>query len=130
MDQQVSQMFNQDRLIQHLGAHLVSYNHNYAKIELKVTEQHLQGHQTCNGAVIFALADAAFAIACNTGEHPAVGQHCGIHYLKPGLLGDTLTAVAEHKTSSGRSGIYDIQVINQHDQIVAEFRGTSRLIIR
>ncbi len=47
MDEQVSQMFNQDRLIQHLGAHLVSYNHNYAKIELKVTEQHLQGHQTC-----------------------------------------------------------------------------------
>jgi len=25
MDQQVNQMFNQDRLIQHLGAHLVSY---------------------------------------------------------------------------------------------------------
>ena len=52
MDQQVNQMFNQDRLIQYLGAHLISYNHNYAKIELKVTEQHLQGHQTCNGAVI------------------------------------------------------------------------------
>ncbi|MGE8539484.1 MAG: phenylacetic acid degradation protein PaaD, partial [Acinetobacter sp.] len=24
----------------------------------------------------------------------------------------------------------DIQVINQHDQIVAEFRGTSRLIMK
>lgn len=130
MDQQVNQMFNQDRLIQHLGAYLVAYSHNHAKISLKVTEQHLQGHKTCNGAVIFALADAAFAIACNTGEHPAVGQHCGIHYLKSGVLGDTLTAVAEHRASSGRSGIYDIQVINQHDQIVAEFRGTSRLIIR
>ena len=130
MDQQVNQMFNQDRLIQHLGAHLVSYSYNHAKIELKVTEQHLQGHQTCNGAVIFALADAAFAIACNTGEYPAVGQHCGIHYLKPALLGDTLTAVAEHKASSGRSGIYDIQILNQKDQIVAEFRGTSRLIVK
>lgn len=101
MDQQVNQMFNQDRLIQHLGAHLVAYSHNHAKISLKVTEQHLQGHKTCNGAVIFALADAAFAIACNTGEHPAVGQHCGIHYLKSGVLGDTLTAVAEHRASSG-----------------------------
>ena len=130
MDQQVNQMFNQDRLMQHLGAHLVSYQHHHAKISLKINEQHLQGHQTCNGAVIFALADAAFAIACNTGEHPAVGQHCGIHYLKPGFLGDTLTAVAEHRASSGRSGIYDIQVINQHDQIVAEFRGTSRLIMK
>ena len=79
--------------------------------------------------MIFALADAAFAIACNTGEHPAVGQHCGIH-LKPALLGDTLTAIAEHKASSGRSGIYDIQILNQKDQIVAEFRGTSRLIVK
>lgn len=38
MDQQVNQMFNQDRLIQYLGAHLISYNHNHAKIELKVSE--------------------------------------------------------------------------------------------
>ncbi|WP_104505737.1 hydroxyphenylacetyl-CoA thioesterase PaaI [Acinetobacter indicus] len=130
MDQQVNPMFHQDRLMQHLRAHLVSFGEHSAQIELKITEQHLQGHQTCNGAVIFALADAAFAIACNTGEHPAVGQHCGIHYLKPGLLGDTLTAVAEHKASSGRSGIYDIRVTNQKQQIVAEFRGTSRLIIK
>lgn len=130
MDQPVNQMFNQDMLMQQLGAHLVSHQHNTAQVELKVTEQHLQGHQTCHGAVIFALADAAFAIACNTGEHPAVGQHCSINYLKPGLLGDTLTAKAEHKASSGRTGIYDITVSNQKQQVVAEFRGTSRLIVK
>lgn len=128
MDQVVNPMFNNDVLMQQLGAHLVSFAEHTATVELKITEQHLQGHQTCNGAVIFALCDAAFAIACNTGEHPAVGQHCSINYLKAGMLGDVLTATAEHKTTSGRTGIYDITVTNQKQQIVAEFRGTSRII--
>ena len=130
MDQVVNPMFNDDMLMQQLGAHLVSFSDQAATVELKISEQHLQGHQTCNGAVIFALCDAAFAIACNTGEHPAVGQHCSINYLKAGLLGDVLTASAEHKTTSGRTGIYDITVTNQKQQVIAEFRGTSRIIVK
>lgn len=128
MDQVVNPMFNNDRLMQHLGAHLVSSSDYSATVQLQITEQHLQGHQTCNGAVIFALCDAAFAIACNTGEYPAVGQHCSIHYLKAGVLGDLLTTIAVPKTTSGRTGIYDISVTNQKQEIIAEFRGTSRII--
>lgn len=128
MDQVVNPMFNNDRLMQQLGAHLVSFSDHSAIVQLQITEQHLQGHQTCNGAVIFALCDAAFAIACNTGEYPAVGQHCSIHYLKAGLLGDVLTATAMHKTTSGRMGLYDISVTNQKQRMIAEFRGTSRII--
>lgn len=78
--------------------------------------------------MIFALCDAAFALTCNTGEYPAVGQHCSIHYLKAGVLGDLLTATAVHKTTSGRTGIYDVSVTNQKQEIIAEFRGTSRII--
>ena len=128
MDQLANPMFNNDILMQQLGAHLVSFANHSATIDLKITEQHLQGHRTCNGAVIFALCDAAFAIACNTGEFPAVGQHCSINYLKAGRLGDVLTATAAHKTTSGRTGVYDVTVTNQQQQIIAEFRGTSRLI--
>ena len=128
MDQVVNPMFNHDMLMQQWGAHLVHCSAHTASIALKITEQHLQGHGTCNGAVIFALCDAAFAIACNSGEFPAVGQQCSIHYLKAGQLGDVLTATAEHKTTSGRTGIYDITVTNQKQQVIAEFRGTSRLL--
>ena len=36
MDQQVNPMFHQDRLMQHLGAHLVSFGEHSAQIELKI----------------------------------------------------------------------------------------------
>jgi len=35
MDQQVNQMFNQDRLIQYLGAHLISYTTITQRLNLR-----------------------------------------------------------------------------------------------
>lgn len=123
----IQNLFKQDHLMQQLEASLVECDDHYAKVVFTVKEQHTQGHGTCHGGVIFTLADGAFAMACNT-ETASVGQHCTISYLKPGKIGDTLTATAIFKAPSGRSEIYDITVTNQHDEIIAEFRGISRMV--
>ncbi|EPG40908.1 hydroxyphenylacetyl-CoA thioesterase PaaI [Acinetobacter colistiniresistens] len=120
-------LFQQDAVMQMLGATLISSGHRSAQVQLTVTENHTQGHGTCHGAIIFAIADSAFAIACNS-EQPAVGQHCNISYIRPGKVGDTLTATASFKAPSGRSEIYDISVSNQLNEIIAEFRGISRFV--
>lgn len=120
-------IFDNDTVMQNLGIKLDHYSHKAAQLSLTVTPAHTQGHGTCHGGVIFTLADGAFALACNS-EMTAVGQHCNISYIKPGKLGDTLTAKAIFKTPSGRSEIYDITVTNQNAEIIAEFRGVSRMI--
>ncbi|SPL71495.1 hydroxyphenylacetyl-CoA thioesterase PaaI [Acinetobacter stercoris] len=122
-------LFNNDQVMQEIGADLVEFKEQYAKVQLLIEKRHTQGYGTCHGGTIFALADGAFAVACNTGEYPAVGQHCTISYLKPGKIGDTLTATAIFKAPSGRSEIYDISVTNQNGEIIAEFRGVSRMVI-
>lgn len=122
-------LFNNDHVMQELGARLVDYKDCYAKVELLVEKRHTQGHGTCHGGIIFTLADGAFAVACNTGDYPAVGQHCNISYIKPGKIGDVLTATAELRSQAGRSEFYDIQVVNQKQETIAEFRGVSRMLV-
>ena len=74
---------------------------------------------------IFALADSAFAFACNTDGAVSVASQCSIVFLRPAAEGETLVAVAEERQREGRQGIYDVRV-SSGDLIVAEFRGVSR----
>lgn len=119
-------MFDGDVHMRQLGARLVSIGDQSAVLSLVVNETHVQGHGTCHGGVIFALADAGFGVACNLGDYPAVAQQCSINYLRPCKIGDTLTATIECRSSVGRSGIFDATVRDQGGNIVAEFRGLSR----
>lgn len=120
-------VFENDAVMQNLGVQLDHYSHKTAQLSLTITTDHTQGYGTCHGGIIFTLADGAFAVACNS-ETTAVGQHCTISYLKPGNVGDTLTAKAIFKAPNGRSEIYDITLTNQHNEIIAEFRGVSRMV--
>jgi acyl-CoA thioesterase len=86
------------------------------------------GHGICHGGFIFALADSAFAFACNSFNRRAVAQSNSITYLRPGRVGDVLTARAVQAAQSGRSGITDVTVLDQQGQVVALFRGLSRSI--
>ena len=77
---------------------------------------------------IFALADSAFAFACNSYNQNTVAQHCSVTFLRPSFEGDRLTASAREVSRIGRGGIYDIKVTNQNGEHVAEFRGHSRTV--
>lgn len=70
-----------------------------------------------------ALADSAFAYACNGFNHRAVASGVDINFLAPAHLGDTLTAVGHARHRGGRSGVYDIEVSNADGKLVAVFRG-------
>jgi len=93
-----------------------------------VGEDMTNGHGMCHGGFIFTLADSAFAFACNSYNQLTVAQHCAISFIKSAKSGDRLSALAIERQREGRSGIYDITVTNQNDEIIAEFRGTSRTI--
>jgi acyl-CoA thioesterase len=48
-----------------------------------------------------------------------------IDFVAPARLGDVLTAEAEERSLSGRTGVYDITVTNQRRDLIALFRGNS-----
>lgn len=121
-------MWAEDRASQGLGMALESVAPGRATMTMDVTAAMVNGHGTCHGGFIFALADSAFAFACNSRNARAVAAQCGIAYLRPGKLGERLVASAEERSLVGRSGIYDIRVCDAKGLVIAEFRGQSRTI--
>lgn len=122
-------MFAADTASQHtLGMRLLSCQPGRAVLCMTVQALHLNGHQMCHGGFIFTLADSAFAFACNSYNLVTVAAGCSIEFLRPGKLGDVLTATAQEQVRNGRHGIYDITVHNQRDEVVALFRGKSAQI--
>jgi acyl-CoA thioesterase len=92
---------------------------------MPVREDMVNGHKLCHGGLIFTLADSAFAFACNTYDSVTVASAANVEFLLPGRLGDELTATAEERSRSKRTGVYDVVVRNQHGESVALFRGRS-----
>ena len=94
---------------------------------MTIRREMLNGHGSAHGAALFAVADIAFAMACNSHGHPAVGRSCSIEYLAPAFAGDAVTATAVERSVVGRGGIYDVAVTREADgQLLAELRGHSR----
>ncbi|PIE11311.1 MAG: phenylacetic acid degradation protein PaaD [Rhodobacterales bacterium] len=121
-------MWANDPASQWLGMTLDEVDEGYAVLSLVVQPHHCNGHETCHGGISFALADSAFAFACNSRNQATVGQHTVMSYTAPAHQGDTLTATAREVSLTGRSGVYDVRVTNQEGAVIGEFRGMSRAV--
>jgi acyl-CoA thioesterase len=121
-------MWAQDRASQWLGMAIDSVDEGLAVLTLDVQEHHANGLGICHGGVTYALADSAFAFACNSRNQLTVAQHNTMSYIAPARMGDCLTATAREISLSGRNGICDVRVTNQTGEVVAEFRGCSRTV--
>ena len=100
----------------------------YARIAMVVRADMLNGKSIAHGGMIFALADTAFAYACNSRNVNTVAQSATVNFLAPGQLGDRLVAEAREEALTGRSGVYHVTVRNQKDEKIAVFQGLSRSI--
>ena len=118
-------MYARDPASQGLGITLDGVGPGHATMSMTIRADMLNGHGSCHGGFIFTLADSAFAFACNSYNLTTVGAACTIDYLAPGRLGDVLTATAREQALAGKSGVYDVAVINQEGRTVALFRGKS-----
>ncbi len=118
-------MYARDRASQSLGMMIAAVGPGHAELTMTVRQDMLNGHAICHGGFVFALADSAFAFACNSYNLTTVASGCAIDFVAPAHEGDLLTAVAQERSVSGRTGVYDIEVTNQRGERVAFFRGKS-----
>ena len=100
----------------------------YARIAMVVRADMLNGKAIAHGGMIFALADTAFAYACNSRNVNTVAQSATVVFVAPGREGDRLVAEAQEESQTGRSGVYAVKVRNQKGEIIAVFQGLSRSI--
>ena len=120
----VEAMMASDAASRMLGIELVDYGPGWARTRMTIRDDMVNGHGICHGGMIFCLADAAFACACNSWGPVSVAAECDILFVAPARRGDVITAEARMRSRFGRSGIYDIAV-EIGDKLIAEFRGRS-----
>jgi acyl-CoA thioesterase len=121
-------MLKGDHATRWFGFEITSVTEGAATLTLAVQPHHCNGHGILHGGVTFALADTAFAYACNSRNQMTVAQHNTISYLAPGQSGEVITATAHEVYLMGRNGIYDVTVTRPDGTVLAQFRGQSRAI--
>jgi len=118
MDSDALQVVRNDRFAKFIGAEIVKAEPGYAVVEMKITDNHMNGLNMVQGGAIFTLADYAFAAASNNSGNITIGVNVNISYLKS-PRGSYLTAVAR-EVSSGRKVIhYSVEVTDENGELAA-----------
>lgn len=120
----VKRMLERDAFSAWLGLELLDVRPRYAAVRMTVRPDMVNGFGVCHGGVTFGLADSAFAFAANTNGRVTVSIDNSITYPATVSAGDVLTAVATEESAANRIAFYSVRVTNQHDSVVALFRGT------
>ena len=110
------------------GIEIEEAREGYARIAMRMRPDMLNGHGIAHGGMIFALADTAFAYACNSRNIRTVAAQASIVFLDPARPGERIVAEAEEQALAGRSGVYGVQLRGEDGRMIATFQGLSRSI--
>ena len=118
------EFFKNDHFAGKVGIELTEVREGYSKAQLTITEIHLNAGRRTQGGVLFTLADLALAAAANSHGALALSLSSTITFLRASGPGDTLTAEATEQYIGRSTGCYQVNVTNQHGQLVATFQSS------
>jgi len=119
----VSHMMDHDLFSQWLGIEILEIKEGYSRIRMTVRKEMINGFAVVHGGIAFSLADSAFAFACNNRNILSVALDTSINFIKPVHVDDVLTAEAKELHNGKSTGLYHINITNQHKHLVAQFKG-------
>src|SRR3954471_24907101 len=120
-------MWADDHASRALGMSIAAVRPGTAVLRMTVRDDMVNGHGIGHGGLTFALADSAFAFACNSYNRRTVAAGAEIRFRAPTRAGDVLVATAAERQRGDRDGTYDVTVTSG-DMVVATFVGRSREI--
>lgn len=118
------EILHKDNFSRWLGIKVLEAAEGYSKIQMEVRDEMLNGLGIVHGGIPFALADSAFAFACNSRNNFSVAWDTSITFIKASKLWDILTAEAKELHNGKSTGLYIVTVTNQRHEQVALFKGT------
>jgi acyl-CoA thioesterase len=119
----VTHMMENDLFSRWLGIEVLDIKDGYSKIKMTVRKEMINGFGIVHGGIAFSLADSAFAFACNNRNVLSVALDTSINFIKPVHVDDVLIAEAKELHHGKSTGLYHINITNQKDHLVAQFKG-------
>ena len=119
----VDHMLENDAFSQWLGIDVLEIRESYSRIRMTIRKEMVNGFGIVHGGVPFSFADSAFAFACNNRNNLSVALDTSINFIKAVQIGDVLMAEAVEVHNGRSTGLYNITITNQHNDLVAQFKG-------
>ena len=110
--------FRGDRLIHDLGMELLEAREGYARVSVRAEDRFLNSHGVAHGVLVFAVADAAFALAAN-GVTEAIGVQWSFGVFRAARAGETLIGEARAVHQGQRLIVCELSVTNGEGQLLA-----------
>jgi acyl-CoA thioesterase len=124
MTDRSSEVFEADRLLQHLGVELVEARDGYAKVRARVHDRFLNAHGIGHGVLLFAVADGAFALAVNAARD-AVGVQWSLNVFRPARPGETVIGEARTIHAGRQSAVCELTVTAGDGRLLAQGQATA-----
>lgn len=120
----VQKIFQADRLIQDFGMKLLEAGEGYVKVSVIVEERFLNAHNIGHGVLLFAAADAAFALSVNA-VVDAVSVQCSLNILRAAKLGDTVIGESRILHKGRQSVVCELTVTAGDGRVLAKGQATA-----
>ena len=120
----VNKMMETDDFSQWLGIRVEEVKQGYCKLSIKIRSEMCNGFGITHGGVTFSLADSTLAFASNGYGRQSVALECSISFPKVVEVDDVITSTATEISLSHKIGVYNVDVHNQNNDLVASFKGT------
>lgn len=113
--EQIYEQVKNDPYAQSLGIQLTKFEAGLAEAMMEVQNHMVNAYGTVHGAVIYALADYAFSVACNAYGRTSLGISTTIQFMESAKAGDKLVARATEIKRNYRTGFYRIEVFHEEN---------------
>jgi acyl-CoA thioesterase len=116
-------MSDRDQFARHLGIELLELRPGYSRVRVSLEPYMVNGLGLAHGAVIFAVADFAFAAACNSYGTVAVALSMDVHFISSPGPGALLFGEAKEIRRGRRTGLYHLAVRDEQGNLIADLHG-------
>lgn len=120
----VKTMYDGDAFSQWLGIKVLITEPGYCKLSMEVRDEMTNGFKIAHGGISYSLADSALAFASNGHGTHALSIETSISHLKPVKAGETIWAEAKEIKKTRSTGIYEVRVCIENEDLIAHFKGT------
>ena len=119
------EVVGKDPMAAFLGIAVEEAREGYARCSVTVKPEYCNAMERAHGAIIHAVADQAFAVACNSTGTTALALTLTIHYQTAGLEGERLFAEATPVNTGRKISLWEIKVRGSEDRLIATAEGTA-----
>jgi acyl-CoA thioesterase len=123
------ELLSSDRFARSLGIEFLEARDGFARLQMRLTDEHKNFFGATHGGAIFALADASFGAAANAQGYVTAAIHVSIDFLKGPRNGGLLTATCSQNLK-GKVGQYTMVVEDEEGTVIALCNGWARRTMR